>query len=356
MEKHPKHPDEITPQWLTEVLTEAGVLTNSNIKNIKIEMMAEGKAWLSKIVKIEVEYETPIDNAPQSFVIKMLAESRMFREFSYEMDAFKREIRFYTEVAPNLPIRFPKLYYSLNGLKNNLMIMEDLSYLTPGDQVVGMSNEQVLLALESIAKYHSCYWENVALDSISWMPTSNNVHQDYVENWDSFVELCSYFIDPEGLKIGEKLKPHINWLFDEISKSPRTLIHDDMKEDNLLFGEPGTKEAVVILDWQFATRSTGVIDVARLIGGSQTPIVREGHQFESLRYWYELLFENGVKYYSWDEAQRDFKFAALSSLVFPVHFHKGIVRAEGRALEYVESMYSRLFSFVIEIEADSVLP
>ncbi|GJM14737.1 MAG: hypothetical protein DHS20C13_00640 [Thermodesulfobacteriota bacterium] len=354
--KHPKHPDEITLEWLTYALREVGIITTSSVKSIEKETLAEGKAWLSTIVKLKVEYDFPDGNVPDSFVLKMLSESRMFREFSYELQAFDREIRFYKELADQVPIRLPKLHYSDNGDNCNLMLMEDLTYLTPGDQVVGMKHEQVLITLESLAKVHGAYWQNPILDTLGWIPTTNNIESDYSENWDSFVELCCYFIDPKGLIIGEKLRPHISWLFEQIDSRPKTLTHDDMKEDNLLFGKPGTDEAVILLDWQFSIRSMGAMDVARLIGGSELPSEREGRQFEALRHWYDRLLQEGVKDYSWTEAQRDFRLGALSCLTFPVHFHKGIVRAEGRALEYVIAMYSRLFSHVVEIEADSVLP
>jgi len=355
-EKHPKHPDQITSEWMTYVLREAGLLAQGNVKSIRKEIMAEGKAWLSTIIKTEVEYDSPNVSAPSSFVIKLLAESRMFRDFSYEIGAYEREIKFYKQIAENIPIRLPKLYYSVSGYHCNLMLMEDLSYLTPGDQVKGMDQRRVLITLDSLAKVHATYWESPLLGSMDWLPTTNNIELDYDGNWDSFVELCGYFIDPVGLRVGEKLRPHISWLFQEISKRPKTITHDDMKVDNLLFGQPGTKEAVVILDWQFAIQSMGATDVARLIGGSELPSERRGHQFEALRYWYEKLLEQGVEDYSWKEAQRDFKLGALSSLAFPVHFHKGIARAEGRALEYVKAMYSRLFLFVIEIDAESALP
>lgn len=355
MTKHPRHPDEITPLWLTEVLKEAGLIANSSVASIKKEQIAQGKAWLSTILKIEVDYDSPIDSAPNFFVLKLLSESRANRDFSYEQQAYEREINFYNNVADTIPIRLPKLFYSVTGSDCNLLLMEDLSHLTPGDQIRGMNHEQVLITLESLAKVHSTYWNNPILDSFNWMPSTNNIDVDYNENWDSFVELCGYFVDDEALKVGEKLRDHTPWLLDEISKRPKTLVHDDMKVDNLLFGNTGTNEEVVILDWQFAIRSMGAIDVARLIGGSMFPREREGYHFEALRYWHDKLLENGVENYKWEEAKRDYKSGALSCLTFPVHFHKGIKTAQGRPLEYIQTLYSGLFLFALEIEADSVL-
>lgn len=350
-----KNPDDITPTWLNSVLKEAGVLCNSSVIKLTKQNIADEKAWLSNVIRLEPKYDTLCKDAPESFVLKMLASSK-FRESSYELEAYRREINFYKNFAQNLPIRLPKLFYSQNDSSCNLMLMEDLSYLSPADQVIGMKYEQVLTALESLAKVHASYWDNQILAGLDWLPLTNNIDEDFADNWESFVELCGHFIDPVGLNIGEKLIPHMTWLKKEINSRPKTLTHDDMKADNLLFGDAGTDEAVVILDWQFAIQSMAAIDVARLIGGSQTPTQRSGKQFKALRFWYDSLLGQGVRNYSWDEAQRDFKLGALTCLTFPVHFHKGIVRAEGRALEYIISLYSRLFSHVVEIEADSVLP
>jgi len=356
MKKHPRHSDEITPLWLTEVLKEAGLIVDSSVVSIKKEQIAQGKAWLSTILKIEVTYDSTNERAPNSFVLKLLSESRVSRDFSYERQAYEREVNFYNQIANTIPIHLPKLFYSVVGTDCNLLLMEDLSHLVPGDQIEGMTHQQVLITLESLARVHAAYWKNPVLDSFEWLPSTNNIDLDYNENWDSFVELCGYFIDPEALKLGERLRTRIPWLFEEISKRPKTLVHDDMKVDNLLFGETGSDVDVVILDWQFVIRSMGAIDVARLIGGSMFPSEREGHHFEALRYWYDKLLENGVEDYKWEDAQRDYQLSALYCLCFPVHFHKGITKAEGRALEYIKTLYSGLFLYALEIDADSILP
>lgn len=355
MQKHPRHPDEITPDWLTDVLKRAGLITNSIVVSINKEPIAQGKAWLSTIIRLEVEYDFPRDNAPSSFVVKLLSESRASRDFSYELQAYEREINFYNEVADTIPLHLPKLFYSISGPDCNLLLMEDLSYMIPGDQIEGMTHEQVLITIESLAKVHATYWNKPLLDNFGWIPTTNNIETDYDENWNSFVELCGDFIDTEALRVGEKLRTHMHWLFEEICRRPKTLVHDDMKVDNLLFGAPGSDAAVVILDWQFVIKNMGIIDISRLIGGSVSPKVRKGQQLEWLNLWHRKLHEYGVQDYTLEEAERDFKLGALYCLAFPVHFHRGITRAQGRALEYIQTLYSGLFLFALEIDAASVM-
>jgi len=350
---HPQTPDEITPEWLNSVLKKSGILFDSNVLSLEKESLGEGRAWLSNILKLEVDYTQSSKYLPKSFILKMLSKSR-FREADYELAAYQREINFYQQIAPKLTIRLPKLYYSESGANCNFMLMEDLSQLSAGDLITGMEHGFVLSTLEELAKVHAAYWSSSELDSLDWIPRTNNLDIDYIENWESFVALCGHFIDPEALKVGEKLKANITWLSSEIDSRPQTLIHDDIKADNLLYGEASIEKSVVILDWQFPIRSIGAIDVARLIGGSQTPPERNGRQFEVLRYWYDKLLEEGVPRYSWEEAQRDFRLGALYCLTFPVHFHKGVTRAEGRAFDYVKALYSRLFLFALEIDAESV--
>ncbi|MEM7007972.1 MAG: oxidoreductase family protein [Thermodesulfobacteriota bacterium] len=349
--KDPENIADVTIDWLSERLAESSLLSRSYITKFYIEDIAEGRAWLSSVVRVKLEYDSNPDELPYSFVIK-LSQSKDNRSKEYEVEAYKREINFYEQIAPSLPMRLPKLYYSNH---KNLMILEDLSFLKPGDQLEGIDNEKKFITLEALAKLHAAYWNRNELNQYEWLPDTNNVEKDFDNNWDSFVDLCGYFIDPKALRIGEKLKGNTRWLIQEISKKPQTLAHDDMKLDNLLFGEPKTSEAVVILDWQFVIKSMGTIDVARFIGGGLNPDQRAGHQIEYLRFWYDKLVENGVSNYSWEDAQGDFQLAALYCLLFPVKFHKGISSAKGRALEYIQSLYSGLFLLAEEVDAGSML-
>ena len=144
MERHPRQPDEITPEWLTYVLRRAGVIEGASVISIRKEQIAIGKAWLSNIVRLEVEYDSNKQNAPDSFVLKILSESRANRNFDYELGAYEREIRFYKEAAKNIPICLPELLWSESGYSSNYMLMEDLSHLSAGDQIDGLTHEQGL--------------------------------------------------------------------------------------------------------------------------------------------------------------------------------------------------------------------
>ncbi len=354
--KNPLHPEEITADWITFALRAGGVLKKSTVKTVKREILGGGRGFLSSVVRASLDYDRGEKDAPKSVVVKIEPESDTLHRFGDELNAFQREIRFYKEVASNVPIRLPVLYFSVDEPPAYSMVMEDLSAYTPGDQVIGMHRGQVMATVEILAKLQAKYWNNFALEQLKWMPTTNAVGKDYQEKWVSFVSHFGSYVDKEGLEVGERLGNSISWLENEIEKRPKTIVHTDLREDNLLFGDPNSDEAVLILDWQLAIRSIGAFDVARIIGGSELPSERSGHQLGVLRHWYDALIREGVRDYSWEEAVRDFRLAALQLLCIPVHFHVAFIGSEGRTMELAKAICRRVFSSAVEIDASSVLP
>ncbi len=354
--KNPEHPDEITAQWLTHVLGETGAVTRSKVVGLEKKILGEGKGLLSSVVRLGIEYDDKEEGAPDSLVVKIEPEGEDFRQVGEDLNAFEREIRFYREIAPGLNIRLPKVYYTVDEPPAYCMVMEDLSAYEPGDQLRGMHEWQVEDAVRKLAVVQAKYWNNKALDALEWMPTTNNISGDYNEKWDSFVEHYSYLAGKRGVELGARVGEHLGWIESEVDSRQKTLVHMDLREDNLLFGEQGTAESVIILDWQLAVRSMGAFDVARLMGGSELRSDRLGHPYDVLKAWYRKLVEEGVTGYTWEDALYDFRLGALMTLTFPVHFHVVMIDATGRTKDLGMAICRRLFSAAVDIEAGSILP
>lgn len=162
-------------------------------------------------------------------------------------------------------------------------------------------------------------------------------------------------LGPQALALGESLCRQLPWVEEEMRRRPRTIVHSDLRADNLMFGEPGTDDEVLIVDWQVAVRGLGATDIARLLGGSEVPRERRGHHLEILRVWYDAVCAQGVDY-GWDEAARDFQLGALAMLAYPVHFSGETGDLSGRAAALVEAMAGRLFHAALESDAPAILP
>ena len=122
----------------------------------------------------------------------------------------------------------------------------------------------------------------------------------------------------EGLALGEGVLKNLKWLAERLVGRPSSLVHADLRADNLLFGEPDSADEVVIVDWQLATRSLAANDPTRLLGGSEPASQRNGHHLEVFTAWHETLLEHGVTGYEFDEVLDDFRLGALFNLLVPV--------------------------------------
>ncbi|MEM8868724.1 MAG: oxidoreductase family protein, partial [Verrucomicrobiota bacterium] len=196
------------------------------------------------------------------------------------------------------------------------------------------------------------------LDALDWMPTTNYIEADYEDNWASFKKHYGHFIEDGGVDLGNHLLPYIDWVFAEIEHRPKTITHNDLREDNLLFGAEGTAEEVIIIDWQLTTRSMGVFDVTRLMSGSTLPDLRRGHEIEILKIWHDALLDGGVEDYSWDDARYDLHLALLECICYPIKFHTAFIDKphEGRGYQLTEAIIRRHFASAVDLNAAEILP
>lgn len=355
MIEHPQHPEEITADWITFALRRAGVISKNSVKNINKDIIGGGKGFLSSVVKVELQYDMPGESLPNSVVVKIEPENESYKQFGEQTHVFEREIKFYSTIAKNIDIRLPKVYFTVDKPPAFCIVMEDLSSYAPGNQIIGMHHNKVIETVKLIARIQAKFWNNENLNALDWMPETNfiKVDQGY---WDSFIDKFSSYLNQRQIEIGEKVVRSVDWLVKEKSRRTKTVVHCDLREDNLMFGKDETENEILIIDWQLAIKSIGAFDVARLVGGSELVLERQGHEFEVLQYWYKELLENGVKNYSWDEAVYDFKLCALFCLCLPIFFHKRSINPGGRVKKLREVIIRGHFASVEEIDALSILP
>ncbi|WP_309382455.1 oxidoreductase family protein [Cerasicoccus frondis] len=352
----PETIEEITPEWVTQALRESGAIQNATIIQIESRILGQNVGFLSVVAWLGLTYDQPEPDAPKAVVIKVIPKPGKHRELGEEMHAFQREILFYRDVAPQIDIRLPKMYYAASEPPNMTIIMEDLSYCRPGDQLKGMSLDLVLATAVIVGRLQAKFWNNDALEQLDWMPESDHFEKDYAANWDSMEEHFGHLIPEEGKELGRRMKEHIPWLFNEIEHRPRTIVHSDLREDNLIYDETGAITEVIILDWQLATRRMGVYDITRLMAASALPEQRRGHEIEILRAWHATLVAEGVTDYYWEEALYDMRLALLEFICFPVKFHKAFIGKTGRSAEIMKIILTRGFATAIDLQAHVAMP
>lgn len=354
--KTPLTIEDITPEWLTWVLTREEHLSDAAVVGFEARPIGVGIGFLSSIAQISLQYDRQESAGPESVVVKLGPSSPALRNISDEVHAFEREVRFYREVAPLAPIRLPRCYHASLEPPNAVLVLEDLTFATPCDQVQGLHATAVVEVARLIGRLQGKFWNNDALARLNWMPTTNRrlwVHFD--DLWNSFLSDFGGTLDASARQLGQRLLGKCQWLEQEVDLRPPTLVHSVLKADNVLFGPPGTPEAILILDWQLAIRSMGVFDVARLMGGSELPMERHGHQLDVLRAWFDAVHESDVEY-DWEQALRDLRLGGLQMVCWAIQFYAFVAGSQGRPRELVTRICERAFDSAVEMNAGSILP
>ncbi|MBK6562712.1 MAG: DUF1679 domain-containing protein [Dehalococcoidia bacterium] len=124
-------------------------------------------------------------------------------------------------------------------------------------------------------------------------------------------------------------------------------MHSDFRLDNLMFGEPGSADACVVLDWQICSASIGSLDLQYFISGNLRKDVIAKHTDELLDTYYEASMPR-------DDYARTSLILALyivtnSSAIDPKNYDQ-------RGNDLIELIYASLGESMVRYEAERFLP
>ncbi len=300
----PENTKSITSEWLNSVLHKNGVLKGENIKSISLEPCGSEEGWIGDIARITVNYDGNASNLPNSMIAKWHPSSEFIYNWGVQLGFLDNGIRFYSEIAPISPIRVPKLIYSdfdLNS-KRFALILEDCSKYTGIDLIKGMNYEQTKIAVTSLAKFHSRWWNADDLYSFKWIPEYNKslfrfVYEQFQTLWDFVKQKEEFKLDlPEhGLEIGEKYSKNMIQLAFENLPNHFTIVHGDFWSPNFFIDLNDTKNPLIVFDWTTINIGFGTFDLALLLCTSVSIDVRRKYEKQLVKLYMERLIESGVE-------------------------------------------------------------
>lgn len=345
--------EEIDRPWLAALLRDAGLLGEAvSVQDFAVQDLGgAGRGFLSGVLRVRLSYDAPAPNAPTSLVVKLPAADPDHRTLGVSLQAYERELRFYREIATTTPVRAPHCFLTLGDGGSAVLIIEDASAWTPGDQVFGLSLAQVEDTLGEAAKLHAHWWEAPDLQDLDWLPrTPFDFRSMFAERWPGFLTEYGHFLSSGGQDLGHALAASGPALQAAVEAAPVTLAHCDLRADNLMFDGPGG-EPVMLLDWQLLSRSMAALDVARLVSGSlETALPQAGYEAIVAK-WHAQLLALGVEGYPIATAWRDFRVAVLHVLYMPVCFHGDVSHEGARAVRFLEAQIQRTFRVAEEVSA-----
>ena len=359
----PSHLDEVGPEWLTGALRESGRLPLGRVREVEIQAFGEGVGILGQLGRVRAHYEGDAGGAPERMVVKVPSVHATNREMCFALGFYQREVRFYRELAPELPFRIPLCYAAQldEQRKRFALVLEDLSFLSTADQLEGISGERAERAVDLLAEIHASRWGDPRFDALEWIPRTNSPTtlewQDYYRRaWPGFVRNVGDQLSPKALEIGERVNRALAPLLHALAAPPTTLVHNDFKLDNLLFGEPGGPDPIALVDWQVITRGRGIQDLAYLICQSMTVEARLAQEEDLLGRWHRRLTESGVRGYDFEQARLDYRRSVMRGLAVPVEMGGSLDLGNERGAALVREIVERSFRAALDWDVLDVLP
>jgi hypothetical protein len=340
---------DFSPAWISTAL---GLGTPEAVTT---EPIGTGNA--ATTLRVRVNWVVP-GHAPDSFVAKISAPAGSEQRKAAEgWHAYEVEAEFYKGLAPELDADIPRCHWAGYDPASGsyAVVLEDLSGLTPGDNLVGGDPELAARALAEIALVHAPRWGDPALAEMTWLNRyprgqGGTLHEEMTV---AGARLDVDYADDLDPVVRDTVRQFAA-LSDRYDRKgfgrARTIAHGDFRDDNLMF----SADRVCIMDWQTVQLSSGVADVAYYLAGSLRLEDRRTHERELVRGYHQRLRAHGVDL-DWGTCWLEYRRHGLSLLTTALKTVAQRPNLPPRARDMVLSMLRRGVAQALDLESLGLL-
>ena len=345
---YPVQPEELTNEWLTTTLTEAGALTpGRSVTDFSVTNVGAGIGLLGLVVRVSLSYDGDAPApGPESIVVKFATPVEANRAVAMNTRMYEREVTFFNNVAPAVDVPMPVCYFAAvdTTTGDNIVALEDLKAYRCGDQVDGVGVDEAKLIIDAITPLHAAFWgrtDQPLLDKAMRIDTS------YVEafppsldmTWENCVKLFPHAIAADVLPEVSRYVAGLRGVMKLMGQRTQTFVHGDVRLDNVMFGT-GDQHPVMLVDWQAVMVSNPAHDLSYMLSQSLDVEVRRAHEAELVEYYHAALLRNGVTDYSLEQCYDDYDVGVLFLLSYPLIIG-GFCDMTPRAVQLAEAVLER---------------
>ena len=361
--RFPTMPDEMTGEWLTQILRDADVIKDGRVDSFEAKPIGGVKGALGQLFRVNLTVE-PVDTlAPQTLIAKFAPADAEWRMNFHHAGFFEREVRFYRELAEEVTLSVPDCYYSALNEETGefVLLLEDLAPARNGDRLAGCSLAEAALAIGEAARFHAAWWDNPQRIQRHWTqsPDVGNTFQVvqylYQQSWPPFASRLASSLPNTIVAIGQRLEDQAIAVYEHLHRPPQTLVHSDFMLDNFFFADVDGELSLTVIDWQLLSVGRGAVDVASLLGGNLSIDDRRTHEMNLLRTYHAVLLEHGVRDYSFAQCLDDYRLAMLDGFVRMVISIGGDGLTDEQARAHREIIWPRFCAAVLDLNVDELL-
>jgi len=308
------HPLELGPDWFNTLFAEIGI--DGEVRSLTSKSIGTGQ--IGENVRFVFDYARAGVSAPKTLVGKFPSASEASIMTAKMLGHYRREVMFY-RTFPKVAGRITPdaLYTDYDEATNRFaLIMEDMAPSEQGDQLKGCGIEDARLAMEAAAVLHAAHWEDPMLDEHDWLQGSAKAPppglgaEQVAGLWGAFKDRYAQQLNADLIEVGDAYAASLpKW--GETYQGPHALTHSDFRLDNMLFGKPGAKKPLAVVDWQTAGKGAPANDVAYFIGAGLTREDRPKHEQSLLRHYHDRLKAEGITSYSFEDLYTHYRWFAF---------------------------------------------
>jgi len=351
-------PDAITESWLTATLRHGGHLEDE-VAVSGIEVAPLGTGQMCDSWRLSIGYDAAT-TAPASLVAKLPAADPTSRTTARALRSYEKEVRFYQELAPSLPMRTPRAYHADIDVETAAftLLLEDMAPASQGDQIEGCSREVADLAVAELVRLHAPRWDDPALLEIEWLLGDVEANRMLMVSmmptlWKGFCDRYEAELPDHVHRAGDLLFANLAGYFAPV-EGGFTIVHHDYRLDNMLLNPESTQTPIAVVDWQTCAVGPGPEDVAYFLGAGLLADDRREVEEDMVRRYHEALRAAGVSGYDWDRCWYDYRRGTWAGLIMTVGASMMVQRTE-RGDRMFLTMASRHSEHALDLDAVEVI-
>jgi aminoglycoside/choline kinase family phosphotransferase len=358
----PPGPESLTPAWLADALRD-GAGIDAKVASLAWENISDGLGFTGQVVRLKPVYDAAPPGAPQSLVAKFAAPLESARRLMNELGGYQREVRFYGALARDAGLPAPRCFFGGYDAEAGhfVLLLEDLSDAKCGDQVAGASLSEAEFVVAELARFHAKHWNDAALLDQKWLWPSEALVSRLPELYDQGMAPLRENLRDEYaglLKLIEKVRPLAPSLAetfgDRFPPKPFTLVHGDVRLDNMFFPSDGNGRFAVV-DWQGAAIGSPGNELAYWLVLSLPVEVRRAHEAALLQRYQSELAASGVKDYPLSALERDYRQGILIQLVGLPIVVSNLDFSSGRGQELATAALDRMSAAATDFKASRII-
>ena len=350
-------PEALTAGWVTDALRASGRLAGASV--VGIEQTPVGTGQMCDSVRLGLRYDGPTD-APSTIIAKLPAADETSRATALALRSYENEVRFYQQLAPDLPIRTPHVFHADIDVETAsfILLLEDMAPAGQGDQLAGCSPEVAKVAVDELVRLHAPRWDDPTLAEMEWLHRDRAEGQQFMMMmlpifWDGFRERYAAELNPEIHRAGDALFAELE-AYLTADTEPWSIVHGDYRLDNLLFDPTPGGVPITVVDWQTVTHGPALNDVAYFIGAGLVRDDRLSVEEELVRGYHAGLVGAGVSGYDWDRCWRDYRRGTWAGLIMAIAASMLVERTD-RGDQMFLTMADRHARHALDLDAPAVI-